>query len=60
MDKLNKVLAPPVRRWLYGVSTAALVVLGTYGVVDGEQAASWGLLAAAVTGMAFANTPPAK
>ena len=50
-------LTPQVRRWAYGVATAALVVLGVYGVVDGNQAAAWGGLAAAVTGMATALTP---
>lgn len=50
-------LTPQVRRWAYGVTTAGLFVLGVYGVVDGNQAAAWAGLAAAVTGMATGYTP---
>lgn len=48
---------PRVRRWLYAVTTAALAVAGVYGIVDGNQAAAWAGLAAAVTATAAANTP---
>lgn len=48
---------PTVRRWLYGIATAALVLLGTYGLLDGQQIAAWTGLAAAITGLAWANTP---
>lgn len=54
---MRNLLQPKVRRWAYGVTTAGLVVLGAYGLVDGQEAAAWSVFAAAVTGMAFANTP---
>lgn len=57
MNRLQGVLTPPVRRWAYGVTTAALGVVAVYGLVDGQQAAAWLILAAAVTGMATAHTP---
>ncbi|MDU7361228.1 MAG: hypothetical protein E7L00_08495 [Propionibacteriaceae bacterium] len=53
---MTKCLTPRVRRWLYGVTTAALCVLGVYGVLDGQQLAAWSGLAAAITGLALANT----
>ena len=54
-QKLN----PPVgvRRWAYGVVGAGLTVAGVYGIMDGEQIAAWGFLAAAVLGVAAGNTP---
>ena len=51
---------PAVRRWIYGIATAALAVLGVYGIVTGEQIAAWSLLASAITGLATANTPAGK
>lgn len=54
---MKRLLRPQVRRWAYGVATAGLVVAGAYGLVDGQEAAAWSGLAAAVTGMAFVNTP---
>lgn len=54
----NRLIASPsVRRWLYSITTAALAVLGVYGLVTAEQAAAWAGLAAAVTAVAAANTP---
>lgn len=47
---------PTIRRYIYGIATAALVVLGVYGLVNAQQAAAWGVLAAAVTGLATVNT----
>ena len=47
---------PDIRRWIYGIATAALAVLGVYGIVTGEQIAAWSLLASAITGLATANT----
>ncbi len=55
MDRVIK--SRSFRRWLYGVATAALLVLLTYGVIDGNQAAVWGGLAAAITGLASVNVP---
>ena len=48
---------PAVRRWIYGIATAALAVLGVYGIVTGEQITAWSGLAMAVTGLAAVNTP---
>jgi len=53
---MTKYLTPSVRRWLYGVTTAGLAVLGVYGVLDGQQLAAWSGLAAAITGLAYVNT----
>lgn len=50
------VTAPKFRKWAYGVTTAGLTVLGVYGIVTADQVAAWAFLAAAVTGMATANT----
>ena len=51
------ITRPEVRRWIYGIATAALAVLGVYGIGTGEQIAAWSLLASAITGLATANTP---
>ena len=48
---------PAVRKWIYGIATAALAVLGAYDLVTGKQIAVWSLLASAITGLATANTP---
>lgn len=53
---MERYLTPRVRRWLYGVTTAALAVLGVYGLIDSQQLAAWSGLAAAITGLAFINT----
>lgn len=50
--------SPAVRRWIYSIATAALAVLGVYGIVDGEQITAWSGLAAAITGLAAINTDP--
>lgn len=50
------ITRPEVRKWIYGIATAALAVLGVYGIVTGEQIAAWSLLASAITGLATANT----
>lgn len=50
--------SPRVRRYVYRIATAGLAVAGVYGLVDGEQAAAWLLVVAAVTGMADANVDP--
>lgn len=51
---------PDVRKWIYGIATAGLAVLGVYGIVTGEQITAWSLLASAITGLATANTPTDK
>lgn len=45
------------RRWLYRVGNAALLVAVGYAVINGDQAALWGLLLNALLGMADANVP---
>lgn len=56
LDKIQAAATPKRRKWVYSVATAALTVLGVYGIVTLDQAAAWGVLAAAVTGMAAVNT----
>ncbi|WP_454921406.1 phage holin [Actinomyces naeslundii] len=48
---------PAVRKWIYGIASAALAVLGVYGIVSGEQITAWSGLASAITGLAAVNTP---
>lgn len=50
-------IEPRHRRWLYGISIASFGVLGVYGLVNADQMAAWGLLAAAVFGVALDNVP---
>lgn len=56
-----KMPSPAVRRWAYGVVTAAVPLLVAYGVVEAEVAPLWVAAGASVlgTGLAAANTPPA-
>lgn len=58
LDRIDQLLTRARRRWLYRVSWAALLVLGVYGVVNGEQMAAWAFLAAAVLGVADVHTDP--
>lgn len=48
-----------VRRWLYGITTAAVPLLVAYGIIDEAVAPLWVGLAMQVlaTATAFANTP---
>ena len=52
-------LTPAVRRWAYGVITAAVPLLVIYGVIESETAPLWLALAASVLGTAtaLAHTP---
>jgi hypothetical protein len=52
-------LTPAVRRWAYGVATAAVPLLVIYGVIESETAPLWAALAASVlgTGTALAHVP---
>lgn len=45
---MNAIKNPDVRRWLYGIATAVLLVLGGYGIVDTVAQQNLGTLAAAV------------
>jgi hypothetical protein len=52
-------LTPQVRRWAYGVVTAAVPLLVIYGVIESEAAPLWVALVASVlgTGTALAHVP---
>lgn len=49
--------SPTVRRGMYRAGNAALMVAVVYGLVNGEEAAAWGLLLNALLTMADANVP---
>lgn len=53
-------LTPAVRRWIYGVATAALPLLVAYGILDAKDAPLWVAVAGSllVPGMAFVHTDP--
>ena len=51
------ITRPEIRRWIYGIATAGLLVLGVYGIVSGEQITAWSGLASAITGLAAVNNP---
>lgn len=52
-------LTPQVRRWAYGVVTAAVPLLVIYGVIESDAAPLWVALVASVlgTGTALAHVP---
>lgn len=58
MDRIEQLLTPARRRWLYRITWATLTILGVYGLLTGEQIAAWAILAAAVLGIADAHTDP--
>ena len=49
---------PAHRRYLYRVGNVLLAGAILYGLLNGEQAAWWGLLLNALLGLADANVPP--
>lgn len=53
-----KMPSPATRKWLYGIANAGVAIAVVYGVVNGVEAAAWGLLINAVLGLAQANVPP--
>lgn len=56
----SRPLVPlPVRRWLYGVTTALVPLFVAYGIIDEATAPLWIALAVQVfaTATAFVNTP---
>jgi len=57
---LKDKLTPRRRRYVYRVTTAALVLAGFYGFLGPEEVEAWTafLAVALVTGMADANTDP--
>lgn len=52
-------LTPQVRRWAYGIITAAVPLLVVYGIIEAATAPLWLALAASVLGTAtaLAHTP---
>lgn len=52
-------LTPQVRRWAYGIITAAVPLLVVYGIIEASTAPLWLALAASVLGTAtaLAHTP---
>ena len=55
-----KRLTPKIRRYIYRMTTAALVLAGVYGLIGPDEVAAWTafLAVALVTGLADANTTP--
>lgn len=51
------VLTEPVRRRLYEVAIAGVVVAVAYGLVEGDKATLWLALVAAVLGVARTHVP---
>lgn len=49
--------SPAMRRWIYGIANAAVGIAVVYGMVNGQEAAAFGLLINAILGMAQANVP---
>lgn len=56
---MDSVLSPTVRAWLYRIALPVIALAGIYGLIDGQQAAGWVALAAAIlsSGVAVAHTP---
>ena len=54
-----KLPSPKVRRYIYNVLNAGLLVAVGYGVVNDQEAALWLLLVSAALGMAAAKVPEA-
>lgn len=52
-------LTPQVRKWAYGIITAAVPLLVVYGIIEASTAPLWLALAASVLGTAtaLAHTP---
>lgn len=59
LTKIEAALTPARRKWAYRVAWAILALLGTYRVIDGDQAGVWAWLASALLGMADAHTDTA-
>lgn len=53
-DEARPLIPAQVRRYLYPLALAVISLAVAYGVIEGEQAAAWTNLAAAVTGMGVA------
>ena len=51
----HEVIPPRWRDYLYPIALTVVALLGSYGVIEGEQVAVWGALAAAVLGVGTAT-----
>lgn len=51
----NPLVPASVRDWLYPISLAVIALLGSYGVVESNQIALWGSLAASILGVGTAT-----
>lgn len=56
MDRIEQLLTPARRRWLYRITWATGALLGVYGLLNHDQVAAWLLVAAAVLGIADNHT----
>lgn len=58
-ETITELIPPPIRSWLYGIATALIPLLSTYGVISDQTAPLWIALAGAVlaTGTALAYRP---
>lgn len=52
-----KMPSPAARQWIYGVANALVGIAIVYGLVNGVEAAAFGVLINAVLGLAQANVP---
>lgn len=52
---MKKALTPAVRKYIYGVANAVLMLAIGYQVITGEMAALWLVLINAVLGLALVN-----
>ena len=61
-ETLTELIPPPVRSWLYGITTALIPLLSAYGVISDQIAPLWIALAGAIlaTGTALAYRPTRK
>ena len=61
-ETLTELIPPPVRSWLYGITTALIPLLRAYGVISDQIAPLWIALAGAIlaTGTALAYRPTRK
>lgn len=58
MEKIDSWFTPAIRKWIYGIATAALPLLVLYGILDENAVPLWTALVGAflVPGMAAVHT----
>lgn len=56
---INPLFRPAIRKWLYGITSAAVPILVAYGILEEATAPLWLALFAQVfaTGTAYLHTP---